>query len=301
MKRNIYLKAVVEIFVIASLLVSCSVKETNNTAAVNRANEFITENVDVTIDPQVDETQDIKLPDIIELHYKGIELDGILQAGDLTSLKKVKDEQLGKVYGEQINISLYSDNDNNIHGVFKHQGKEFILNYLGYAHDLESVEIYELQLVYNTDGKNLVLVSGIGSSILGYQYIIFDESNNKWTSFHNWGTPQAIDINHDGIKEVFLQFHGMHLHTPDLNIFSFQDGRFRVVDINSEVYRDVKLDLTNSKIGSTYIKEQDNKALVEISDLMGNEAPFLYHLEFDEMNSSLLRLRKEIQNIQLNK
>jgi hypothetical protein len=163
----------------------------------------------------------------------------------------------------------------------------------GYATDLESFEIHKLQLVYNTNGKNIVLVSGIGSPFSGYQYILFDELDNKWISFHNWGTPQVLDINDDSINEVLLQFHGMHLNTPDLYIFSFQNGRLMIADVNFGVYRNAKLDESKSKIASAYIKGQDGNVLVEISDLMGNGASVLYHLEYDELNSTVLRLIRE--------
>lgn len=236
-----------------------------------------------------------KVPDTMELIYEEIKPENIPIASNLTLFNKVKTVQLGKADGEQINITLYSDNDNNIHGVFKHKGKEYILKYIGYATDLDTdhaVEIHEVQLTYNTKGKDIILVAYAGSPILGYQYVIFDESDNKWVTYHSWGTPQVIDINHDGIKEVFMQFHGMHLDAPDLNILSFQDGHIMVADINAGVYKDGKLDESKSKIASKYIREQDGKTLVEISDLMGNESPFLYHLESDQQNPSLLRLRK---------
>lgn len=280
MKRNTYLIAIVEILVIILLFVSCSARGKNDGTPLNAS----------------EETRNNKLPDIIELRYEEIKPETIIKAGDLTSFTKVKEEQLGNVNGEQINISLYSDKDNNIHGVFKHKGEEYMLNHLGYATDLEAIEIHKLQLVYNSNGKNIILVSGIGAPVSGYRYILFDESSNKWSSFDIWGTPKVFDLNKDGFKEVLFQFAGLHLNTPDLYIFNFNDGRFMIADINAQVYRNAKLDMSKSRISSKYVREQDDKVLVEISDVMGNEAEapvFIYHLECDEQDSSLLRLIKE--------
>lgn len=52
-----------------------------------------------------------------------------------------------------------------------------------------------------------------------------------------------------------------------------------------------------SKISSTFIKEQNGKVMLQISDLMSKEAPSLYSLEYDENNKSLLKLVKETKTI----
>jgi hypothetical protein len=60
----------------------------------------------------------------------------------------------------------------------------------------------------------------------------------------------------------------MHLNTPDLNLLSFQDGCLMIADINNNVYSNAQLDTTKNKIESTYTKDQDDKVLVKISDLI---------------------------------
>lgn len=296
MRKNIYLKAVVYLFLIPTLLVSCSFKKTNIADTLNMSSENSQASKDTANKPVVG-LQETKLPDIIELHYKEIKQETIPQIDNLPLLKKMKEVQLGFTDGEQINITLYSDEDNNIHGVFEYKGKKYILRNLAYASDIDLVKVDRLQLVYNINGKKIILVSGIGSPNLGYQYIFFDEQSNVWNSFHNWGTPKVIDLDQNGIKEVLLQFQGLHNNAPDLNILSLQNGSFMITDINDELYQNIKLDAVKSKISSTFIKEQNDKTMIQISDLMGKEAPTLYSLEYDEQNSSLLELRKELKTV----
>lgn len=144
MRKRIYLITLLGIFALTALFAAWSSNGTNIAAPVNTNNGYAADRTDVIPVQPVDEPQKSDLPDIIELHYQEIKPDSILQAGDVTSLKKTKVETLGKVRGEQINISLHSDMDNNIHGVFKHGGKEYILKYLGYAYDPDAIKIYEL-------------------------------------------------------------------------------------------------------------------------------------------------------------
>jgi hypothetical protein len=274
------------------MFVSCSPRKIGSGAYLNIASGITPEKVYAVSVQGDDQTQNANMPDTIKLNYTEIEPECILPAGDLTTFNEVKVEQIGKIDGQQISIILYSDKDNNIHGVFKHKGNKYILNDIMYATDLDSLEIYRLQLVYNTKGKNIVLLAGIGSPYLGYMYLLYDGSKSDWFSFHNWGTPEVFDINQDGTNEVFLQFQGMHLNTPDLNIFSFQNGHLMITDINNNVYSNVQLDTTKSKIKSTYTKDSDNKVLVKISDLMSNEGSYLYHLEWDKQNPYLLQLKR---------
>lgn len=235
-----------------------------------------------------DQIQNYNLPDTIKLSLSKVKLDRIEQAGDFEFLNELKSERLGNAGKSQINITLYSDKDNNIFGVFKHKSKNYMLTYLGYAHDINSIEIHKLQLKFKFNGGIIDLVSCIGSSTLGYTYVIFNEASNSWFSFHNWGKPQVIDVNQDGIKEVILQFGGMHLNAPELNILSFQKGSFMLADINDEVDR---LDTNITKVSSSFLKEVDNKVIVEIYDERSNEAPVLYYLDYGSNNCSLKQIR----------
>jgi hypothetical protein len=55
--------------------------------------------------------------------------------------------------------------------------------------------------------------------------LVYDLNNEEWLEFENWGAPQVIDLDSDGQKEFLIQFHGLHLHTPDVNIYRWHNGR----------------------------------------------------------------------------
>lgn len=227
---------------------------------------------------------DSALPQSIKLKYDNIALENISLADNLSSFKKLEDRELGTINGKNIIMTLYSDSKNSIHGVFQHGGQKYVLRYLGYSHDINSVEAFNLQLKYKNAENNTYLLSAVGSQILGYQYIFFDETNNRWLSYRNWGIPKVFDMNKDGTNEVLMQFKGMHNNAPDGNILAFSKGRFTLSSINAAVYKNSKISKETNKIGTTF-KETDGEFFVEVDIYGNNNISSLYSLEYDRLVS----------------
>ncbi len=285
---------IVRVLILVLLLIFCSVTGAGDVVTAKNENKAEEQNYINQVDEdnyqRMDQTQDFSLPDKIELMSKKVEFSDITYANELDSFNEVKVEALGRIDETEINIKLISDEDSNIHGVFQYLGKEYFLNYLGYAQDIDSIVVYELQLDYLYNGESMRIVSCIGSSIVGYTYLVYDEANDKWLSFHNWGTPQAIDINQDGVKEVVLQFAGLHLNTPNVNILSFKNRDFILTDVNEEVSKMVTFDANIYKISSILTNETNDKPIIQITDNRSEEDPGLYCLVCDQDNYILNRI-----------
>lgn len=204
------------------------------------------------------------LPDSIELKYENIELKNIAMLDDLSALEeKLEDRKVENINEENLVLSLYSDSYNKVSGVFKPGDSQFVLNDLGYSHDVASIKLYNLQVNYENHGNRIYLLAAIGSDILGYKYVFYNETNGEWLFYHNWGAPIVTDINNDGTSEVLMQFEGLHNNAADGNILTFNKGKFMVCGINSWVYE--KTGLSNdATIVFSKFRQQDENVLVDI-------------------------------------
>ncbi len=209
------------------------------------------------------------LPESIELRYDAIELQSIPVNDDLSELKKLETRKLGKVNGKSIDLSLFSDSSNKVSGVFKHGGSQYILTDLGYSHDLGAIKVYDLQISYNNAGNSICLLAAIGSDILGYKYVFYDETRDEWIFYHNWGTPTAVDINHDGVSEILMQFEGLHNNPAGGSILTYYKGQFVAAGINSAIYEKTVLNKGKVNVFSMF-RQQDENILIDI-ELFGNK------------------------------
>lgn len=206
--------------------------------------------------------EDEVFPKSFELKVENIELKDIPTINDLSTMEKLEDRQLGRVNGQELVLSLYSD-DNKVCGVFEYGNRQFILSDLGYSHDVESIKVYDLQIGYENDGNMTSLLVAAGSDISGYKYVFYDQEHDQWRYYHNWGIPVVTDVNGDETKEVLMQFEGLHNNAPNGFILTFSKGQFMVSEINSAIYEQTGLNKGVTIVSSTFI-QQDNKTMVVI-------------------------------------
>jgi hypothetical protein len=115
---------------------------------------------------------------------------------------------------------------------------------------------------------SIYLIGAVGSPALGYQYVFYNEKNNEWFTYHNWGSPIVKDINSDGNKEVFMQFQGKGNNFPDINIIKWDSGWFQISRINDAFYKAMEIDLSVSRLSSTV---EPQNAVLHV-DFIGNGA-----------------------------
>lgn len=230
------------------------------------------------------EAEGVGLPDNLALEYRDAELIKIPPAGDLPMLTKQGERRLGMIDGEEINIDLYSDSNDNVHGIINNLDRKYILRDLGYAHNMDSIEAFDMQLNSQDSEGDIFLVSAVGSDILGYKYVFYDKENNDLLCYHNWGIPEAVDIDNDGTDEVLMQFKGLHNNAPDGDILVFDDGKLTVSGINDAVYNNTGADKGATK-AATIFKLQDDRVLVDITIYGDEKFSKLYRLEKEELMS----------------
>ncbi|MDF2670701.1 MAG: hypothetical protein K0R67_3007 [Paenibacillus sp.] len=49
-------------------------------------------------------------------------------------------------------------------------------------------------------------------------------SNEQLAAFQHWGEASILDLDHDGLEEMIIEFPGLHLAAPDLTIVRLHKG-----------------------------------------------------------------------------
>jgi beta propeller repeat protein len=202
-------------------------------------------------------------PESVKLTYEKINLEQTMDNTDeILDLDKHKSFAFGELSGEPIVIDLYSDSEDksgNFTGLLKFKDDLQFIKPIGYNHDLDSIETYVIQEKYN----ELYLIGAIGSRALGYQYVFYNEKNKIWLTYHNWGSPKMLDMNNDGISEVWMNFLGKGLSYSDVTIMSWKPGGFYIAQINDNLSEVMELGL-QSRLDSTIVANEDTVLDIEI-------------------------------------
>src|SRR5690606_20701326 len=104
-------------------------------------------------------------------------------------------------------VELYANREesSNYRGLLIAGEQRLELSPIGYSHDLPSIEAFPFRgLRFDPHGDE-VLVGAIGSQFLGYQYFGTSQSGEAWFAFHQWGAPEAADLDGNGVMELLLQ------------------------------------------------------------------------------------------------
>ncbi len=54
-------------------------------------------------------------------------------------------------------------------------------------------------------------------------HLLFDREEQRWKAFEDWGIPYVKDLDRDGMSEILVQFEGLHLNGPNVNVYSFSE------------------------------------------------------------------------------
>jgi hypothetical protein len=104
----------------------------------------------------------------------------------------------------------------------------------------------------------------------------------QWFFYHNWGIPNTVDINNDGISDIIMQFKGLHNNAPDVNLLIFNKRKFMICGINAAIYELTEINKSTTTVSSLF-REQDGEFLFDI-ELYGDERKIKsYYLKNDSL------------------
>ncbi|MBO8173326.1 MAG: hypothetical protein H0Z33_15765 [Bacillaceae bacterium] len=209
-------------------------------------------------------------PEVVKLTYENVEFEPLDDHVSIMNWEKQKSIPFGEISGESIDIDLYSNKDDssNFIGLLHFNNQSYLIRPIGYSHDIESIKTYIINTKYTDFEKGLHVIGAIGSPALGYQYVFYDDTNEEWLVYHNWGIPTVIDVNKDGNDELLLQFQGMGNHFPDISVLSRNNvNSFQVTTINDNFIDLMEIDPSLNRISSTLNSDAET---LEV-ELMGEE------------------------------
>jgi hypothetical protein len=208
--------------------------------------------------------KNIGLPNQVDLTFENVTLKELKQSAPDSSWVNSDTYSFSQLNGKPISINVFESNDefNDLYANIQYRDETYPLYFpIGFVGN--EIEINFLKQNYSLNNETIHLIGSIGTSARGYQYIIYNEVTNKWFIFFNWGIPEVFDINHDGINEVLLQFQGMHLNPPNVNVLQVGENSFEIASIDRSLQNLIDDILLPVKISSTY-KKQGNHILFDI-------------------------------------
>ena len=227
----------------------------------------------------------IQLPNQVKLTYEEIRLEQIQPYEEYTGWRKMSSLPFGEFSDQPITIDLYTTKKSqDVNGILHFEGNTYLIKDLGYAHDLNSIETYIIQEHYKTDNEYIIFVGGIGNKkTFSLKYLFFNVLTDEWMVYQNWGIPKVVDLNQDGVKEIIVQFDGLHAHLPNINILKRKDGKFEVADIQSSILEHMDPTPPSIKLEAAY-QHAEHQHWVDVSIFgLGNLKTGRYLLKINEL------------------
>ncbi|WP_248928462.1 hypothetical protein [Paenibacillus hamazuiensis] len=176
----------------------------------------------------------------IPLQFMPVERSELIARAPQPGLEQVKSIPFGSFNGSPVKLDIYKEpgqlqpnGDTIWRGLIDIAGKSYLLpDELSRSHlEPQSEENRSFHLLNRNfpakDGPYYLLGSlelkaeGPGRGL----YILFDRTENKWTSFEEWGAPHITDLDGDGKDEMVVQFPGLHLYPPNVTIYAYGGSR----------------------------------------------------------------------------
>jgi hypothetical protein len=100
-------------------------------------------------------------------------------------------------------------------------------------------------------------------------YIMYDVKKKTWMIFSDWGKPQFVDLDSDGVEEFVIQFEGLHLQWPDVSIYTWNNGYL-------EASRSLKTNIMGDAAIRPFANLEADKSLTFGED--SNDGQFLHYI-----------------------
>jgi hypothetical protein len=213
------------------LITACSI-QSNNIPSDNQKQE-------ATNTPETEETVAFDPPNVAEVSFQPLELNELLEGKQRENWDYIKSIPLTVVNEKDVTLHVYKDIDAN--GLCK-DSTVTLLEYDGKTYELnectserllqENLEeigaLYIIDHLFEDQERQQIVLSSIELLANGpgrMMYVVYDILEEKFLTFEDWGTPFISDLKEE---EPFLviQFPGLHMHSPDVNLYRWINGQF---------------------------------------------------------------------------
>jgi hypothetical protein len=188
-------------------------------------------------------TEKDPLPKGMTLEFSPVAFKKLVEQNPEMSWSRIRSIPFGSFEDNPIVFHVYKEpepflNRDVLRGVFEIKGKHYTLplefeisnTLLQEQSEPNSGHVYLIQRDFLAKGGPFYIAGGVplfanGPSLV--LYLIYDRTDDNWKVFDEWGTPYVHDLDSDGNDELMIEFPGMHLHPPNVILFSITEkGRF---------------------------------------------------------------------------
>jgi hypothetical protein len=203
-------------------------------------------------------------PETLELGFQSVEPKALELLSPEASWEKLNALSIGFFDGDQVTLELYQATDADDRCTYAHEAIG-ILVYQGQAYGLPdcvpsalsrdvtavSNEIIWLGHEYRSGSHEVYLhgtvaLAANGPGRIGILY--YDRRQGSWWMLDDWGKPILADLDGDRVHELGVQFEGLHLHSPDVTIYRWNQGSWErsrsvnhLFDVPEQVYHQTRL------------------------------------------------------------
>lgn len=127
------------------------------------------------------------------------------------------------------------------------------------------------------ENEHLELVAAIASFGNGpgrMMHIVYDTNRNFFLSYEQWGVPEFIDLDADGVDELVIQFRGTGMNWPDMTVVRFDGGEI----LWNESIKNVLGGGVSESV--TLQRGSDGAPVFQMSTVLNSAAP-MYSYKYD--------------------
>lgn len=180
------------------------------------------------------------LPEVVEVSFGTVEVSKLTEGGPKQTWEYIKPISLSTIEDKSVTLHVYNETDPDRQyglstvSLLEYDGKMYELNDCTSASFLadnpeEDGSLYIMQHLFAAQGKQQILHSSIELVANGpgrMLYIMYDITEDKLLTFEDWGIPYLVDLEQAGEFFLVVQFPGLHMHSPDVNIYRWINGQF---------------------------------------------------------------------------
>ncbi len=178
-------------------------------------------------------------PHEIQLDFQLLELEELEQAAIKSSWTYVHTWSFGRIDDRPLELAIYQEeaeranSQPDYYAVMALDGSEYLIPHVsselarpnGEANTCPGLCLIERQLPgqdrYSLIGTVEMFANGPGLN----RFVIYDRELASWVYFDQWGDPDFLDLDGDGIDEFLIQLPGLHLQWPDISIVRVESGQ----------------------------------------------------------------------------
>ncbi|WP_216831768.1 hypothetical protein [Alkalihalobacterium elongatum] len=212
------------------LLTGCGSSFNSNSSALQKQ-----ENTSAS---ETGETEPFDLPEVAEISFQPLELNELLEGEPREDWEYIKSVPLSVLKEKNVTLHVYKDTDpnglcnNSTVSILEYDDKKYELNECTSEGLLQKYleeigALYAIDHLFDDQERKQVVLTGIELFANGpgrMIFVIYDITDEKFLTFEDWGIPFISDLE-EGEDFLVVQFPGLHLHSPDVNIYRSVKGQ----------------------------------------------------------------------------